>query len=110
MAVLRMPDKAHGLTDTDTRFRQRYADLIVNEEARRNFRIRHEVIASFRRTLQAHGYVEVETPVPHVEPGAPRPRPFVTHHNTLDMTMYLRIALELHLKRLIVGGMDRVFE
>jgi lysyl-tRNA synthetase class 2 len=109
-AVRPMPDKWHGLTDTDTRFRQRYADLIVNEEARRNFRIRHELIASFRRTLHGHGYIEVETPVLHSEAGGAHARPFLTHHNTLDMDMYLRIALELHLKRLIVGGMDRVFE
>jgi lysyl-tRNA synthetase class 2 len=109
-AVRPMPDKWHGLTDTDTRFRQRYADLIVNEEARRAFRIRHEIIASFRRTLQSEGFIEVETPVLHIEAGGAHARPFVTYHNTLDMQLYLRIALELHLKRLIVGGMDRVFE
>ena len=109
-AVRPLPDKWHGLTDTDTRFRQRYADLIVTDSARRAMRVRHEVIASFRRTLAAHGYVEVETPVLHVEAGGAHARPFVTHHNTLEMTLYLRIALELHLKRLIVGGMDRVFE
>jgi lysyl-tRNA synthetase class 2 len=109
-AVRPMPDKWHGLTDTDTRFRQRYADLIVNEEARRAFRIRHEIIASFRRTLQSEGFIEVETPVLHLEAGGAHARPFVTHHNTLDMQLYLRIALELHLKRLIVGGMERVFE
>jgi lysyl-tRNA synthetase class 2 len=109
-AVRPMPDKWHGLTDTDTRFRQRYADLIMNEEARRAFEIRHEVIASFRRTLHRHGFIEVETPVLHVEAGGAHARPFVTHHNTLDMELYLRIALELHLKRLIVGGLERVFE
>lgn len=109
-AVRPMPDKWHGLTDTDTRFRQRYADLIVNEEARRAFRIRHEIIASFRRTLHTEGFIEVETPVLHLEAGGAHARPFVTHHNTLDMQLYLRIALELHLKRLIVGGMERVFE
>ncbi len=109
-AVRPMPDKWHGLTDTDTRFRQRYADLIVNEEARRAFRVRHEIIASFRRTLQSDGFIEVETPVLHLEAGGAHARPFVTHHNTLDMQLYLRIALELHLKRLIVGGMERVFE
>jgi lysyl-tRNA synthetase class 2 len=105
-----MPDKWHGLTDTDTRFRQRYADLIVNDEARKNFRVRHAVIASFRRTLHERGYIEVETPVLHVEAGGAHARPFITHHNALDMQLYLRIALELHLKRLIVGGMERVFE
>jgi lysyl-tRNA synthetase, class II len=109
-AVRPMPDKWHGLTDTDTRFRQRYADLIVNEDARRAFQIRHEIIASFRRTLQSEGFIEVETPVLHLEAGGAHARPFVTHHNTLDMQLYLRIALELHLKRLIVGGMERVFE
>jgi len=109
-ALRPLPDKWKGLTDTDTRYRQRYADLIVNEEARRTFEIRHELIASFRRTLHQRGFIEVETPVLHVEPGGAHARPFVTHHNTLDMTLYLRIALELHLKRLIVGGMERVFE
>ncbi len=109
-AVRPMPDKWHGLTDTDTRFRQRYADLIVNDEARKNFRVRHAVIASFRRTLHERGYIEVETPVLHVEAGGAHARPFITHHNALDMQLYLRIALELHLKRLIVGGMERVFE
>ena len=109
-AIRPMPDKWHGLTDTDTRFRQRYADLIVNEEARRAFRVRHEIISSFRRTLHGRGFIEVETPVLHMEAGGAHARPFVTHHNTLDMQLYLRIALELHLKRLIVGGMERVFE
>jgi len=105
-----LPDKWHGLTDIDTRYRQRYADLIVNEEARRVFEVRHATIASFRRTLIERGYIEVETPVLHMEAGGAHARPFVTHHNTLDMQLYLRIALELHLKRLIVGGMERVFE
>jgi lysyl-tRNA synthetase class 2 len=109
-AVRPMPDKWKGLTDTDTRFRQRYADLIVNEDARRNFRIRHAIIASFRKTLNDRGFIEVETPVLHMEAGGAHARPFTTHHNTLDMELYLRIALELHLKRLIVGGMERVFE
>ncbi|TDT17507.1 lysyl-tRNA synthetase class II [Ilumatobacter fluminis] len=109
-AIRPLPDKWHGLTDTDTRFRQRYADLIVNDEARRHFRIRHEVISSFRRTLAAEGFIEVETPVLHVEAGGAHARPFDTHHNALDMPLYLRIALELHLKRLIVGGMEKVYE
>ncbi len=109
-AIRPLPDKWHGLTDIDTRYRQRYADLIVNEEARRTFEIRHSTISSFRRTLDSHEYVEVETPVLHVESGGANARPFVTHHNTLDMQLYLRVALELHLKRLIVGGMERVYE
>jgi len=109
-AVRPLPDKWHGLTDTDTRFRQRYADLMMNDEARRTFEIRHEVVASFRRTLREHGFIEVETPVLHVEAGGALARPFVTHHNTLNLELHLRIALELHLKRLIVGGMERVFE
>ncbi|MEO1058799.1 MAG: lysine--tRNA ligase [Actinomycetota bacterium] len=105
-----LPDKWHGLTDPDTRFRQRYADLIVNDEARRAIEIRHAVVSSFRRTLDEAGFTEVETPVLHVEAGGAHARPFVTHHNTLDVDLYLRIALELHLKRLIVGGMERVYE
>ena len=109
-AIRPLPDKWHGLADPDTRFRQRYVDLVVNAEARRVFEVRHAVIASFRTTMQAHGFTEVETPVLHAEPGGAHARPFATHHNTLDLPMYLRIALELHLKRLIVGGMDRVFE
>ena len=105
-----MPDKWHGLVDTDTRYRQRYADLIVNADARRMFAVRHGIIASFRRTLHDRGFIEVETPVLAVEAGGAHARPFVTHHNALDMQLYLRIALELHLKRLIVGGMERVYE
>ncbi|MGI9644202.1 MAG: lysine--tRNA ligase [Ilumatobacteraceae bacterium] len=109
-AVRPLPDKWHGLTDVDTRFRQRYVDLIVNEDARRTFEIRHEVVGSFRRTLHGKGFIEVETPVLHAEAGGAHARPFVTHHNALDIDLYLRIALELHHKRLIVGGMERVFE
>jgi lysyl-tRNA synthetase class 2 len=109
-ALRPLPDKWKGLTDVDTRYRQRYVDLIVNEEARRTFEVRHAVIASIRRNLADRGFIEVETPVLHVEAGGAHARPFVTHHNALDMDLYLRIALELHLKRLIVGGMERVFE
>lgn len=109
-ALRPLPDKWKGLTDTDTRFRQRYTDLIVNADARRAFEIRHEMVASFRRTLTGLDFVEVETPVLHVEAGGALARPFVTHHNTLDMDLYLRIAIELHLKRLIVGGLERVYE
>ena len=109
-AVRPLPDKWKGLTDTDTRYRQRYADLIVNDDARRAFAVRHAAISSFRRTLDGLGFIEVETPVLHTEAGGAHARPFLTHHNTLDMPLVLRIALELHLKRLIVGGMERVFE
>jgi lysyl-tRNA synthetase class 2 len=109
-ALRPLPDKWKGLSDVDTRFRQRYADLIVNEEARRVFTVRHRLVASFRRTLDELGFVEVETPVLHSEAGGAHARPFQTYHHALDQEMYLRIALELHLKRLIVGGLERVYE
>ena len=105
-----MPEKYHGLADTETRYRQRYLDLIANEDSRRVFEIRSEVISSLRRTFSGRGFVEVETPMLQIKPGGALAKPFVTHHNALDMDMYLRIAPELYLKRLIVGGMDKVFE
>ena len=105
-----LPEKYHGLKDTDTRFRQRYVDLIVNPEVKRNFVIRSKFIKFMRKYLDDMNYIEVETPVLNTIAGGAAARPFVTHHNTLDLDMYMRIATELPLKRLIVGGMDRVYE
>ena len=104
------PDKWHGVTDVDTRYRQRYVDLWVTEEARRALVVRSRVVSLMRRFLEDRGFMEVETPVLHLIPGGANARPFVTHHNALDTDFYLRIALELHLKRLVVGGFERVFE
>ncbi len=103
-------DKWRGITDVETRYRQRYADMWANPGARDVLLLRSRTVSSLRRFLEARGFVEVETPVFHPVPGGATARPFVTHHNALDMDLYLRIALELHLKRLVVGGMERVFE
>ncbi|WP_419918158.1 lysine--tRNA ligase [Candidatus Poriferisocius sp.] len=104
------PDKWHGLSDPDIRFRRRYVDLWVTEEARRTFRLRSEMMSLTRRWLEYRGFCEVETPVFHPVPGGALARPFSTHHNALDMDLFLRIAPELYLKRLVVGGMEKVFE
>lgn len=105
-----LPEKWHGLKDPDLRYRHRYVDLIVNPEVRRTFETRSKVIRCIRNYLDTRGYLEVETPILHTTAGGAAARPFITHHNTLDIDMYLRIATELHLKRLIVGGFDKVYE
>lgn len=105
-----LPEKFHGMTDTDLRYRRRYVDLIVNPEVRNTFKTRFQIISEIRRFMESRGYLEVETPMLHPIPGGAAARPFVTHHNTLDMPLYLRIAPELYLKRLLVGGFERVFE
>ena len=109
-SLLPLPDKFHGLKDTDTRYRQRYMDLIINTEVKDTFVKRSRIITEIRRYLDEKAFLEVETPVLHGIAGGAAARPFITHHNTLDIDMYLRIALELHLKRLIVGGFERVYE
>ena len=109
-SLLPLPEKFHGLTDKEIRFRQRYVDLLVNPEVKRNFVIRSQFIKHLRDYLDNMGYIEVETPVLNTIAGGASARPFVTHHNTLDIDMFMRIATELPLKRLIIGGMDRVYE
>ena len=109
-SLLPLPEKWHGLKDMDLRYRQRYVDLIVNPEVRKTFENRSRIITSIRNYLDERGYMEVETPVLNTIAGGAAARPFITHHNTLDIDMYMRIATELHLKRLIVGGFEKVYE
>lgn len=109
-ALRPLPDKYHGLTNIEQRYRQRYLDLVSNKDSFGRFVKRSQIISEVRRYLDSHDYLEVETPVLHNQAGGAAARPFITHHNALDMDLYLRIALELHLKRLIVGGMEKVYE
>ncbi|MGM7703705.1 lysine--tRNA ligase [Pseudalkalibacillus sp. Hm43] len=109
-ALRPLPDKFHGLKDIEQRYRQRYVDLIMNPEVKDTFITRSRILQSMRRYLDNNGYLEVETPTMHSIPGGASARPFITHHNSLDMELYMRIAIELHLKRLIVGGMEKVYE
>ncbi|MCA1203642.1 lysine--tRNA ligase [Priestia flexa] len=109
-ALRPLPDKYHGLKDIEQRYRQRYLDLITNPESKQTFILRSRIIQSMRRYLDNNGYLEVETPMMHSIAGGASARPFVTHHNALDMELYMRIAIELHLKRLIVGGLEKVYE
>ncbi|HEY9631682.1 MAG TPA: lysine--tRNA ligase [Coleofasciculaceae cyanobacterium] len=109
-SLLPLPDKWHGITDVEKRYRQRYVDLIVNPQVRDTFRKRALITAAIRRYLDRQGFIEIETPILQSEAGGADARPFITYHNTLEMTLYLRIATELHLKRLIVGGFEKVFE
>lgn len=109
-SLLPLPEKYHGLKDVEMRYRQRYVDLIMNPDVQQTFITRSRIIQSMRRYLDSHGYLEVETPTLHTIAGGAAARPFITYHNALDMQLYMRIAIELHLKRLIVGGMEKVYE
>ncbi|HEY4623951.1 MAG TPA: lysine--tRNA ligase, partial [Solibacillus sp.] len=109
-ALRPLPDKFHGLTDVEQRYRQRYVDLMTNDESKATFILRSKIIRAIRNYLDNNGYLEVETPMLHTIAGGAAARPFITHHNALDMELYMRIAIELHLKRLIVGGLEKVYE
>ncbi|MBM7694880.1 lysyl-tRNA synthetase class 2 [Peribacillus deserti] len=109
-ALRPLPDKFHGLKDVEERYRKRYVDLMTNPDSKKTFILRSKIIQSMRRYLDSHGYLEVETPMMHSIAGGASARPFITHHNALDMELFMRIAIELHLKRLIVGGLEKVYE
>src|SRR5690606_18166246 len=109
-ALRPLPDKFHGLKDVEQRYRQRYLDLLTSETSKETFILRSRIIQSMRRYLDNQGFLEVETPMLHSIAGGAAARPFITHHNALDMELYIRIAIELHLKRLIVGGLEKVYE